>query len=165
MTDCGFASSERRYIATPWVARRTFSKVKSRAIRPRQPEVPKVIICCCMLCCVLRSAWWWGRDTQHVPSRSVFPVESLFLERVNVTDEQDGQKTYHRSENQIAGGRISQHLPIDDCPGIQKNHFDIEEDKEHRDQVKLHRQSRAAFADRNHAALVSRILGSVAFAA
>src|SRR4051812_32626685 len=40
----GFSSSVLRYCAIPCEATRTFSKVKSRAIKPRQPEVPNLII-------------------------------------------------------------------------------------------------------------------------
>ena len=40
------ARSSWRKVAMPCVARRTLSKVKSRAIRPRQPEVPNLMLGC-----------------------------------------------------------------------------------------------------------------------
>src|SRR5207247_6405209 len=43
ISDFGFRISELRKSAMPWVARRTSSKVKSRAISPRQPLVPNLM--------------------------------------------------------------------------------------------------------------------------
>ncbi len=44
MAEPGRFSSACKYSAMPWVATRTLSKVKSRAMSPRQPEVPNLII-------------------------------------------------------------------------------------------------------------------------
>src|ERR1051325_3476574 len=41
--DFGFRPSALRKSAIPWVARRTLSNVKSRAISPRQPLVPNLM--------------------------------------------------------------------------------------------------------------------------
>jgi hypothetical protein len=43
MGEAGFARSAFKWSASPCAAKRTFSKVKSRAMRPRQPEVPNLM--------------------------------------------------------------------------------------------------------------------------
>src|SRR2546422_1032260 len=116
----------------PWVARRTLSKVKSRAISPRQPDVPNLII------------------------SSAFPVKSALLQRINVTHKKHPQERKHRTQNHACV--LLQHLLVNHRPGIKKYYFDVEKNEQHCDEVKLYRHSPAAFADGEHAAFVRRIL-------
>src|SRR5260221_9842682 len=123
-------SSVAKYSEIAWVAKRTLSKVKSRAISPRQPEVPNLIIT------VSRGEWmvsrsWSACHTSRITGpASRFPIERPFFQGVNVTYEEDGEEGKHRSHDQP--GSFLEHLFVNDSPGIKENHFDIEQDEEHR---------------------------------
>src|SRR5688500_17556232 len=102
----------------PCAARRTLANVKSRAIRPRQPEVPNLITE------VITSP--------GSPETSLFPVEGPLLQRVKITDEQNPEKRHHREKNHVARGLAAQHLAIHRRPWVQENHLDIEKNEQHR---------------------------------
>src|SRR2546425_3458958 len=99
-SEFGVRSWELRKSAMPWVARRTLSKVKSRAISPRQPLVPNLII------------------------SSAFPVKSALLQRINVTHKKHPQERKHRTQNHACV--LLQHLLVNHRPGIKKYYFDVE---------------------------------------
>jgi len=46
-------------------------------------------------------------------------------------------------------------------PWIHEDHFDVEDDEEHRDEVELDREARSTIADWHHSTLVGGILGGV----
>src|SRR3954469_13611281 len=103
----------------PWVARRTWSKVKSRAINPRHPDVPNLIMI------------WKASEC----ARSTLPVESAFFESVDVADEQNPEEGKHRTKNEV--GVLDEHFLVNDGPGIKENDLDIEENEEHRDEIEF----------------------------
>src|SRR5436853_3796163 len=108
-----------KYWAMAWVARRRLSKVKSRAIRPRQPLVPNLIM---------------GRKESSAnemmeecaagagPVRSAFPVEGPFFDGIDVADQQNRHEGSHRAENDTA--ILFEHFLVNHGPWIEKNHFD-----------------------------------------
>src|SRR6185369_15051035 len=160
-SDFGLRITELRKSAMPCVARRTLSKVKSRAISPRQPLVPNLMAAIGWFVDGQRSRTAGGGVLNTSPfspwEGSALPVERLFLEGVNVADEQDSEERNHRAENQI--GVLLEHFPIDHRPRIKEHHFDIEENKEHRHQIEPHREPRVPLADRQHAAFVRDVFG------
>src|SRR5882672_11069431 len=88
-----------------------------------------------------------GRFGRLCPSRSngpgsAFPVKCPFFESVEVADEQDRQERNHGAENQARV--LLKHGLVNHRPRIKENHFDIEEDKQHRYQVELYRTPGAA---------------------
>ncbi len=48
-----------------------------------------------------------------------------------------------------------------DRPRVEEHHLDVEQDKEHRDQIELHREARVCVAGGLDAALVRRVLDLV----
>src|SRR2546425_1267352 len=131
-----------------WVASRTLSKVKSRAMSPRQPLVPNLIMS------VMRELVW--RSLSDFTRRaSRLPVKRSFFECVNVAHQQHRQEGKHRAEDQARA--FLEHRLINHGPGIEEDHFDIEQNEQHRDQIELYRKSRAALADRQHSAFVGGV--------
>lgn len=59
---------------------------------------------------------------------------------------------------------VGKHLFIDDGPRIKEDYLDIKEDEQHGDKVEFDGEAGAAFADGQHAALVSGILNPAAAA-
>lgn len=84
------------------------------------------------------------------------PVEGLFLDRINVADQEDAEERQHASEDQAAA--FEEHFLVHHCPRVEEDHLYVEQDEQHRDQVKLHRHPRGAGALGQHAAFVGRIL-------
>ena len=84
------------------------------------------------------------------------PVEGLFLDRINVADQEDAEERQHAGENQAA--TFEEHFLVHHCPRVEEDHLYVEQDEQHRDQVKLHRHPRGAGALRQHTAFVGRIL-------
>lgn len=91
---------------------------------------------------------------------TLFPVEHAFFDGVNVANCDESQKPGHTPED-ARSVRFDHRLEVH-RPRIEKNHLDIEKDKEHRDEVKLHRKSRLCLTLRQHSALVGQILGRCA---
>src|SRR4030095_4211989 len=104
---------------------------------------------------------------RHLPAlaraRALFlELECALFERVNVAHHQDRNKTEHAPEDESA---LLDRVSVNHRPGIHEDNFEIEEDKEHRHQIKLHAEPRMSFTLRHHTALVSGIFGPGAFSA
>ena len=84
------------------------------------------------------------------------PVEGLFLDRINVADQEDAEERQHTGEDQPAA--FEEHFLVHHGPRVEEDHLDVEQDEQHRDQVKLHRHPRGAGSLGQHAAFVGRIL-------
>lgn len=87
------------------------------------------------------------------------PVEGFLLHGVNVANKQDAEERNHGAKNE--GGICREHIFINHSPREEENHFDVEQDEEHRHEIKLNRHARCAFAFGGHAAFVGGILGGI----
>src|SRR5438093_13609980 len=102
---------------------------------------------------------WISRVSVLPPSS--LPVENAFSQRVNVSDHEDGNETEHAPEND----RVPMdHVAINHRPRVHEYDFEVEQNEEHRDQVKLYAESRLRFADRYHPAFIRRISDPIAAA-
>src|SRR5690349_12609286 len=117
----------------PCAATRTLSKVKSRAMIPRQPLVPNLMVM------RERFANRGLRQAGQVPPASgkrwqfsAFPIKRFLFHGVDVADKKNTEKGNHRTENHISRGRVLQHGFVNDGPRIHEYDFDIEKDEEHR---------------------------------
>src|SRR5687768_8447260 len=119
----------------PCAARRTLAKVKSRAIKPRQPEVPNLI------------TEVIGSAPANARGASMFPVERALLQRVDVADKENPEERHHREKDHISRRFAAEHLAINHRPRIKEHDFDVEEDEQHRHEIKFYRHPRVAFAD------------------
>ena len=70
------------------------------------------------------------------------PVEGLFLDCINVADQEDAEERQHAGEDQAAA--FEEHFLVHHGPRVEEDHLDVEQDEQHRDQVKLHRHPRGA---------------------
>jgi len=86
-----------------------------------------------------------------------FPVKRAFLERVNVSDNEDAHEREHAEENGIGGRRIREHGFVDDSPREHEYDLDVEQDEQHCDQIKFNRQTGVSLSNREHPALVCGI--------
>ena len=59
-----------------------------------------------------------------------FPVKGLFLDLVNETDQEEGQENHHGAKDQVS--MLNEHVFVDHRPWLEKNHFDIKQDEQHR---------------------------------
>src|SRR6267154_2476371 len=92
---------------------------------------------------------------------STLPIKDAFSQRVNVSDHENGNETEHAPEND----RVPvDHVAINHRPRVHEYDFEVEQNEEHRDQVKLYAESRLRFADRYHPAFISRIFDPIAAA-
>src|SRR6266542_2677677 len=106
--------------------------------------------------------WWQAGRRPQIVGRALSPeIERAFFERINVADHQDHYETEHAPEDDAA---LFDRVSVKHRPGIHENNFEIEKDKEHRDEIKLHTESRMSFALRNHPAFVRSIFCWCAFA-
>src|SRR5688572_23768543 len=89
MGDLAFFLSAFKKSAMPCVAMRTLSKVKSRAMRPRHPDVPNLIA-------IVSFAPRTDRvKTYRGPSlcrQLLLPIQRAFLQRIHVANEQHAQE-------------------------------------------------------------------------
>src|SRR6478735_6428677 len=93
----------------------------------------------------------WRGSARRSPS--AFPIKHAFSQRVNVSEHENGNETEHAPEND----RVPMdHVAINHRPRIHEYDFEIEQNEEHRDQVKLYAESRLRFADGDHPAFISR---------
>src|SRR6266403_2869298 len=77
------------------------------------------------------------------------PIQSAFLDYINKTCGQQYYENDHFKEDDIAQTVFRAGQPFErHCPGHQKDDFNIEQDKEHSDQIKLNRESFARRSDR-----------------
>ena len=67
---------------------------------------------------------------REISPRSLLPIEGPLLHSIQVPDKKDQQERNHRAENRPTA--FFEHLPINDRPRIEKDHFDVEKDEEHR---------------------------------
>src|SRR4051794_2473526 len=93
---------------------------------------------------------------------STFPIKHAFLERVNVTNKQNHQEGNHGAKN--CSGIFPEHLLVNDSPWVEENNLNIEEDEEHRHEIKFHGEPGVAFADGEHAAFIGGVFDGGAFA-
>src|SRR5258708_17842384 len=111
-----------------------------------------------------------GRDSVE-PSRAAgkarplsatlfLPVERAFFERVNVTDHQNADETQHAPKDCHA---VGDHLFVNHGPWIHEDDLKVEQDEEHRYQVKLYTEARRRLTLWDHPALVRHILGGRPF--
>src|SRR2546421_6174099 len=92
---------------------------------------------------------------------STLPIKDAFSQRVNVSDHENGNETEHAPEND----RVPMdHVAINHCPRVHEHDFQVEKNEEHRNQIKLHAESRLRFTDRHHSAFVGRIFDAAAAA-
>src|SRR5438876_2946689 len=141
----------------PWAASRTLANVKSRAINPRQPEIPNRIV---MTSKPRRGRKDSSRSFQSVPitkRKLILPIERAFLQRINVTYKQNAQERKHRSENEVC--IFFEHIAIDHRPRIKKGYLDIEENEQHSNEIEFHRKPGVALALWDHSAFVGHVLG------
>jgi hypothetical protein len=89
-------------------------------------------------------------------------IQSAFFDGVSVTHHQDRDKAEHAPENDAA---LPDCVAVHDGPRIHEHDLDVEQDKKHRHDVKLHAEARLAFPLRDHAAFVRCILRGRAFSA
>jgi len=99
----------------------------------------------------LRSLFGSGRQL-------ALPVQSAFLECIDVGDGEESCETGHAPKNHCAFGDeiLEAHRPR-----IHEDDLDIEDDEEHGDEVELDAEARGPFSDGEHAALVRCFLGVV----
>lgn len=96
-----------------------------------------------------------------MPEKSAAEVQRAFFQGVDIADHQDGNKTKHAPEDD--GAVKFQEIPEDNRPWIHEDDLDIEEDEQHRDEVKLHTESRLRAGFGKHAAFVGEVFGGRAF--
>src|SRR6185295_11238313 len=100
-------------------------------------------------------------EGQRAGPPSALPIKHAFSQRVNVSEHENGNETEHAPEND---GVPMDHVAINHRPRVHEYDFEIEQNEEHRDQVKLYTESRLRFADRDHPAFISRIFDRIAAA-
>jgi len=99
----------------------------------------------------------WRGSARRPPS--ALPIKHAFSQRVNVSDHENGNETKHAPEND----RVPMdHFPINHRPRVHEYDFEVEQNEEHRDQVKLYAKSRLRFTDRYHPAFIRRIFDPIA---
>src|SRR5438045_9034633 len=80
---------------------------------------------------------------------SALPIKDAFSQRVNVSEHENGNETEHGPEND----RVPMdHVAINHRPWVHEYDFEVEQNEEHGDQVKLYAESRLPFADWYHTA-------------
>src|SRR4029453_5975642 len=89
-----------------------------------------------------------------------FKIQGAFFDCVSVAHHQDRDEAEHAPENDAA---LLDCVAVHDCPRVHEHDLDVEQDKKHRHDIKLHTEARLAFTLRNHAAFVRGILGGGAF--
>ena len=94
--------------------------------------------------------------------RSGFPVEGALHDGIDVANGEDADKAEHTKEDG-GGVALGDEVAIDDRPGIHENDLDIEEDEEHRDEVKLDTEAGLGVAGGGDSAFVSGVFGGVCF--
>src|SRR6185295_2258087 len=75
-------------------------------------------------------------------SRSLAPVKRAFLHDVDVTDEEQTDEDHHLEVNKRPHFRTLRREGFEHCcPRHEEDHFYVEQDEDHRDQVELHGES------------------------
>src|SRR6478672_5977799 len=96
---------------------------------------------------------------QNVPLRRslLFPVQGTLLQCVNISDHQDCDKAQHTPEDQLA---VANHIFENNRPWIHEHDFEIEENKEHRNQIEFYAKAWLHFSIRHHSTLVGGIFNA-----
>jgi hypothetical protein len=94
--------------------------------------------------------------------RLPFKIQGAFPDCVNVPDHKDRDEAEHTPENDAA---LPDGVAIRNRPRIHEDDLDVEQNKKHRHQVKLHAEARLAFTLRDHTAFVRGILSWRTFSA
>ena len=87
-------------------------------------------------------------------SDSLLPLEPAFPDFVNQPDDKHCKEEHDRTEDREA---FSKEVSIDQSPGDQEKHLDIEKNKEHGCDVELDRKSRARLSFRLYPAFIRGI--------
>ena len=95
----------------------------------------------------------------EINALTFIPIKHAFFVRVQMPDFEDNDKRHHRPEHADANGADG--LQITHRPRVHENHLDVEQDKNHRHNVKFHGKTRLGFGDGIFAALVSDTLRGV----
>src|SRR5579859_2484337 len=82
------------------------------------------------------------------------PVQDAFANDIVESDRHKSQVDHHLPEPKQTRTGDSIEFPVDHCPRHHEHGFHVEQDKEHRHQVKAHAESAACIPDGNDAALV-----------
>src|SRR5258707_14502093 len=83
------------------------------------------------------------------------PVQRTLFPKIEIAYEQNRDVNHHLVE------AVTAESPKYHGPRVKKNRFDVEKDKNHRHQIKLHEKGLARVAGRLHAALVSLLFGAI----
>src|ERR1700733_4928232 len=90
------------------------------------------------------------------------PVERAFFPQIDITDQQDGDVNEHLYIAVNAKSmRYLEHIAVNVGPRVQKDRLDVEQDKDHRDEIKLYRKRVVSIADRFHAAFIGGLFCAI----
>ena len=89
-----------------------------------------------------------------------FKVQGAFFDCVSVAYHQDCDEAEHAPENNAT---LPDRVAVHDCPRVHEYNLEVEQNKKHRHDVKLHAEARLAFTLGDHAAFVRGILGGRTF--
>src|SRR6266513_5859925 len=89
-------------------------------------------------------------------------IQGAFFDRVSVADHQNRDEAEHAPENDAA---LPDCVAVHHCPWVHEHNLNVEQDKKHRHDIKLHAEARLAFTLGDHAAFVRGILGGRTFSA
>src|ERR1035437_450616 len=92
------------------------------------------------------------------------PVQRALLPGVDMSDFEDRQKCERAEEHLQADAALTDRfdqIAKNRGPSEKENDFDVEQDEQHRDQVKLHTETRVRLGQRWHAALVRAVFDRV----
>src|SRR5215469_5590639 len=92
-----------------------------------------------------------------------FPVERALFDRVNEANHKYNHEPKHTAENG-PWIEILNVVAVYDGPRVHEYDLDIEQNEQHRDQVKFHTESRLGFTLGDHAAFVGRVFDGISFA-
>src|SRR5436305_6483111 len=91
-----------------------------------------------------------------------FKIQSAFFHCVSVAHHQNRDEAEHAPENDAA---LPDRVAVHDCPRVHEHNLNVEQDKKHRHDIKLHAEARLAFTLGDHAAFIRDILGGRTFSA
>src|SRR5205814_8592188 len=89
-----------------------------------------------------------------------FKIQSAFFDRVSVAHHQNRDEAEHAPENDAA---LPDGVAVHDCPRVPEHNLNVEQDKKHRHDIKLHAEARVAVTLGDDAAFIRGILGVSSF--
>ena len=94
---------------------------------------------------------------------STLPVKGLLLDFVNKANQKQEEKDHHGTKDQVRVFR--QHVLVNNGPRVKKNHFHVEQDEEHGNEVKFDRKTGTSLTNRLHTTFIRRVLdaGTIPF--